>query len=128
MAAVPSQRTSLEQRLAARMWSAGVRGWRRNSRVEGTRPDFTFTRHRVVVFADGCFWHGCPECGRRPATNTDYWDSKIGGNWHRDRLQDERLGTTGWKVLRFWGHEIERQPDRCVAQVCAALGRVADGP
>lgn len=117
MAAVPSARTSLEQELASSMWAVGVRGWRRSFRVEKTRPDFVFPRRRLAVFVDGCFWHGCPECQRRPASNSDYWDAKLDRNAQRDREQDARLIAAGWMVLRFWGHEINRDVDACALRV-----------
>jgi DNA mismatch endonuclease Vsr len=121
MAAVPSERTSLEQTLASFMWAAGVRGWRRTIRVERTRPDFAFPRHQLAVFVDGCFWHGCPQCCRRPATNTLYWHTKLDRNIERDREQTERLEHAGWSVLRLWGHEVERDPKGCALRVELAL-------
>jgi DNA mismatch endonuclease Vsr len=121
MAAIPSSRTSLEQRLAAAMWAAGLRGWRRTKRVEGTRPDFVFTRPGVAVFVDGCFWHGCPECGRRPATNSAYWTAKLDRNVARDREQTQRLEDAGWEVIRLWGHEVTRDPHACAGAVVARV-------
>ncbi|WP_415296883.1 hypothetical protein [Cellulosimicrobium sp. SJTW-1] len=45
------------------------------------RADIVFTRARVAVFIDGCFWHGCPEHGQQAfKRNIDYWPSKIAGN------------------------------------------------
>lgn len=122
MAAVPSQRTSLEQLLASSLWAVGLRGWRRSAKVEGSRPDFTFPRLRVAVFADGCFWHGCPHCGRRPTANADYWHRKIDRNSERDSEQTQRLKAAGWTVVRFWGHEIERDPTGCAKRVAMVLG------
>src|SRR3954452_4238256 len=31
-----------------------------------TQPDVVFTRARVAVFVDGCFWHACPAHGTKP--------------------------------------------------------------
>lgn len=123
MAAVPSARTSLEQRLATFMWSAGIRGWRRTAKVERTRPDFAFPRHKLAVFVDGCFWHDCPNCGRRPASNTAYWHAKLDRNVQRDSEQTERLQVAGWTVLRLWGHEVQRDPEGCVLRVKLGLAR-----
>lgn len=52
-----------------------ITGWRRNQPLFG-KPDFTFRRERVVVFVDGCFWHGCPKCYKRPGSNQEFWDTK----------------------------------------------------
>ncbi|MEP6889457.1 MAG: hypothetical protein ABI955_02025 [Nitrospirota bacterium] len=45
-----------------------ISGWRRRIKVFGN-PDFFFRKHRLAVFVDGCFWHGCPRHGTLPATN-----------------------------------------------------------
>lgn len=121
MAAVRSSRTDLEQRLAREMWATGLRGWRRGRPVEGARPDFVFVSARVVVFVDGCFWHGCPACGKRPATNREYWDPKIGRNRDRERRQTAALTDAGWTVLRFWGHELQGDARVCAATVAQSL-------
>jgi DNA mismatch endonuclease (patch repair protein) len=68
------------------------------------RPDIAFTRRRVAVFVDGCFWHGCPEHGRRPSHNEDYWIPKLENNQIRDQAQTAALEEMGWTVLRIWEH------------------------
>lgn len=67
--------------------------------------DLVFTRARVAVFVDGCFWHGCPEHRTHPKTNADYWSSKIEGNIARDLDTTAQLEAAGWTVLRFWQHQ-----------------------
>lgn len=69
------------------------------------RPDIVFTRARVAVFVDGCFWHGCAEHGTRPRSNPAYWAAKIEINQTRDRDQTTALERDGWTVLRIWEHE-----------------------
>lgn len=68
--------------------------------------DLVFTRARVAVFVDGCFWHGCSAHFRTPATNPDYWSTKIAGNVARDRDTDARLAEAGWTVVRVWEHDL----------------------
>ncbi|GGO95609.1 very short patch repair endonuclease [Actinomyces gaoshouyii] len=63
-----------------------------------------FTRQRLAVFIDGCFWHGCPERATMPATNTDYWRPKLAGNIERDRETNAMAQAEGWKVLRICVH------------------------
>lgn len=82
-----------------------ISGWRRNLALYG-RPDFAFPRHRVLVFVDGCFWHGCPIHCRVPASHTDYWKEKIARNSVRDRTTNQVLRNRGWQVLRVWEHEL----------------------
>lgn len=69
------------------------------------RPDIVFGPARVVVFVDGCFWHGCPEHATWPAANADYWREKIETNRLRDRDTDARLAEEGWTVVRVWEHD-----------------------
>jgi DNA mismatch endonuclease (patch repair protein) len=82
------------------------------------RPDVVFTRRRLAVFLDGCFWHGCPEHCRLPASNREYWTAKIGRNRERDVRISATLEATGWQVVRAWEHEC---PERVVERVVAAL-------
>lgn len=67
--------------------------------------DVVFTRAKVAVFVDGCYWHGCPEHFRQPKTNTEYWAPKIARNRERDAEIDELLRAAGWTVIRAWSHE-----------------------
>lgn len=70
------------------------------------KADVVFTRRRIAVFIDGCFWHGCPEHGRREfRSNVEYWPSKIASNVARDTDTNSRLEALGWIVLRYWEHE-----------------------
>jgi len=68
------------------------------------RADVVFTRARIAVFVDGCFWHGCPEHATHPATNAQWWAAKLTRNVERDRETDEHLRAAGWTVLRYWEH------------------------
>ncbi|WP_331956325.1 DNA mismatch endonuclease Vsr [Pengzhenrongella sp.] len=68
------------------------------------RADIVFSRARIAVFVDGCFWHSCPEHATHPASNADWWCEKLARNVARDRETDERLTSADWTVLRFWEH------------------------
>ncbi len=93
-------------------------------RVPGrvVRPDVAFTRARLAVFVDGCFWHACPIHGNQPRANTDYWRPKLARNVARDRAVDSALQAAGWRVLRAWEHE---PPASVAERVEAALRAVA---
>lgn len=69
------------------------------------RPDIAFTRAKVAVFVDGCFWHACPQHGTMPRHNRDWWRAKLDRNVARDRRKDAALGELGWSVLHIWEHE-----------------------
>ena len=90
----------------------------------GTRPDIVFTRARVAVFVDGCFWHRCPEHATFPATNAKWWAEKLEMNVHRDRATNERLIGKGWVVVRIWEHEHPIDASQHIEEtVNAAQGR-----
>lgn len=67
--------------------------------------DIAFTRRRLAVFIDGCFWHGCPLHGTSPKANAEWWRRKIQTNQARDADTNTRLSEMGWTVMRFWEHE-----------------------
>ena len=69
------------------------------------RADLVFTRARVAVFIDGCYWHGCPEHGTAARSNAGYWSTKIARNRDRDAETDRLLDDAGWTVVRAWEHE-----------------------
>jgi len=69
------------------------------------RADLLFTRARVAVFVDGCFWHACPIHATQPTNNREWWAAKLRGNVARDRDTDARLTEQGWTSVRIWEHE-----------------------
>jgi DNA mismatch endonuclease, patch repair protein len=88
------------------------------------RPDVVFTRAKVVVFVDGCFWHGCPDHGRIPGRNQAYWVPKLERNAKRDLCNAVALRGDGWHVERVWEHEdMQTAADRIVAMVTAVRGK-----
>lgn len=84
------------------------------------RADIVFARHKLAVFIDGCYWHGCSMHGTTPRTNSDYWSAKLAANRARDIDTVERLAEQGWQVARYWEHE---DPVAVAADVLRRLGR-----
>jgi DNA mismatch endonuclease (patch repair protein) len=104
-----------EGALAAILRAKGWSGWRRQQVVRGrdargdpfrVRPDFVFRSRRLVVFVDGCFWHGCPRHGTRPKGNAAFWRAKFRRNRERDRRDTRNLRRAGWQVVRLWEHAL----------------------
>ena len=81
--------------------------------------DIAFTRVRLAVFIDGCFWHGCWEHPSVPLANREWWLRKIARNQERDAETTAHLRSTRWLVLRYWEHE----PPELVAD---AIGKQFD--
>jgi len=67
--------------------------------------DILFTRAKVAVFVDGCFWHGCLEHKTAPTNNAVWWTAKLARNVERDRETNAHLSSLGWTALRVWEHE-----------------------
>lgn len=85
------------------------------------RADIVFTKIRLAVFIDGCFWHGCPVHYVPPATNSIYWEAKVVRNRERDLETTTRLEKSGWSVLRLWEHEDPDQAAELVQETVARL-------
>jgi DNA mismatch endonuclease (patch repair protein) len=121
---------STELRLVQLLRQWRISGWRRGRPLPG-RPDLVFPKERIAVFVDGCFWHGCPQHGRTPRSRQGYWREKLARNRARDREAARLLREKGWRVLRFWEHDLPvpakilRRLGRALAQAPAS-GRPAD--
>ncbi len=115
---------STEKRLRAAMAAKGIKGWRMQANELPGKPDFVFDEKRLAIFVDGCFWHGCPKCYRRPHSRQDYWDAKVQGNISRDRRNRARLRRVGWRTLRVWEHELAANANRVCAKLINKLERV----
>lgn len=106
MKAVRSRGTKGELALRRVLHGAGLR-YRVQYPVAG-RPgrtvDIAFTRSRVAVFVDGCFWHGCPLHGTQAKLNSVWWRDKLARNERRDADTNEHLASLGWTVIRIWEH------------------------
>jgi len=95
---------------------AKISGWQLHAKLKG-KPDILFPEYKIVIFLDGCFWHGCPECGHIPKTNSLYWQTKLNRNIERDKANTESLIKDGYSVIRFWEHEILNDVNGCIAYV-----------
>jgi DNA mismatch endonuclease (patch repair protein) len=117
MSRIRGKDTRPEVAFRSALWSLGLR-FRIHFPLTG-RPDIVFTRKRLVVFIDGCFWHGCPEHSSTPRTNREFWKLKLEKNVERDIRITETLRAEGWKIVRIWEHEIK-------GDIAGALKRVLD--
>jgi DNA mismatch endonuclease (patch repair protein) len=97
-----------ELRLISLMRRHRITGWRRGAIITG-KPDFVFRVHRIAVFVDGCFWHGCRKHSTLPKSNRRYWIGKIRRNTERDKTVNRELRRRGWRVVRVWEHELSRK-------------------
>lgn len=99
--------TKPELALRALLHARGLR-YRVDYRPEPSlrsKADIVFTRRKIAIFVDGCFWHGCPQHYWASKTNIDYWQPKIAENRARDERFSTALVNAGWQVIRIWEHE-----------------------
>lgn len=85
------------------------------------KPDIVFRRKKVVVFIDSDFWHGHPRRFIMPATNFEYWSSKITRNKERDRQVTRELRLEGSKVIRLWEYDIKYKFNKCMEKILEAI-------
>ena len=97
--------TKPEIEIARACFRLGLR-YRKNVEIPEvkTNADLVFPRHKLVVFVDGCFWHGCPWHYKTPKTRSEWWDAKVERNKTRDAKKTRKLRRLGWKVVRVWEH------------------------
>lgn len=120
MQSQPSKGTKPELEIRRLLHARGLR-YRIGLRVPALPRrtiDVAFTRPKVAVFVDGCFWHGCPDHGNRPTFNAEAWSAKILRNQERDASTTAHLTNLGWRVVRVWEHEAPQAAvDRIIAIV-----------
>jgi DNA mismatch endonuclease (patch repair protein) len=121
MAAVKSSgNRSTEKRLRYTLVRARIKGWKMQVGELIGKPDFVFYKERLVIFVDGCFWHGCPRCYRRPSSFKKYWDNKVQKNISHDKKVRAKLRRDGWSVIHFWEHDLINS-DKVVKRVLGSL-------
>lgn len=110
--------TSTETMLAKALWQKGYR-YRKNDKSVFGKPDITFKKLKIAVFADGEFWHGKDWEIKKPkiAGNREYWVRKIERNMERDRQIKEKLEGEGWTVIRFWHGTIKKNLEQCIETI-----------
>ena len=87
------------------------------------KPDFALKNKRIAIFIDGCFWHKCPICYKKPKSNVAYWIPKIKRNVQRAKEVENKLKKEGWKVVRIWEHEVMSKKKNYIRKVKALLNK-----
>ncbi len=129
MQAQPRRDTQCEMAVRSAVHALGLR-YRVHQRPEPDlrrEADLVFRRDKVVVFVDGCFWHGCPEHHSPPTTHYHWWKAKIGKNRTRDEETDRLLAERKWTVVRIWEHEDPGKAAKRVRDVVLARRKKREG-
>jgi len=122
MQAVKNKNSCIERLLGKALWDRGWR-YRKNDKTVFGKPDFTFKNLKIAVFCDSEYWHGKDWEVKKldHKSNQDFWIPKIERNIQRDIEVDDKLKRQGWKVLRFWGKDIEKNLLSCIWQIEDAI-------
>lgn len=112
MSRIRSKNTKPELMLRKLMSKNRIRGYRIHSEIYG-KPDIVFSKYRLAIFIDGCFWHKCKQCFIVPETNKKFWMKKIRSNVRRDKIVNRMLHKEGYSVIRFPEHAIRNDLNRC---------------
>ena len=118
MSHIRSKDTKIECVLRKALWEKGIRYRKNYKRLPGS-PDIAITKYKIAIFCDSEFFHGYnwEQKRERVSTNREFWIKKIERNMKRDRENDKSLRFLEWTVIRFWGHEIIKDPDGCVRAI-----------
>jgi DNA mismatch endonuclease, patch repair protein len=119
MPRIKGRDTGPELLLAAKLQQNG-RVWEGHARDLPGRPDFVFREQKLVVFVDGDFWHGWHFPQWRDKLS-EKWEAKIEANRQRDARNHRHLRRAGWKVVRIWEHQLERDSEQCAQRVMDLL-------
>ncbi|MBF0192868.1 MAG: very short patch repair endonuclease [Magnetococcales bacterium] len=125
MSRIRGKHTGIEEIVAGLLSEAGMKFDRHAGDLPG-RPDFVFREARVVVFVDGDFWHGW----RFPLWQdklSEKWEAKIGATRRRDQRNHQKLRRMGWRVVRLWEHQIEKDPSTCIRKVLFVISGCLSG-
>jgi DNA mismatch endonuclease (patch repair protein) len=110
---------TLPERLVERFLRRHRIRFRRHDRELPGTPDIIVPKFNVVIFVNGCFWHGHRDCRRSklPSTRRKFWADKIQANRKRDERVRRALRSQGWTVLTVWGCRVG-----CAADLGKVLG------
>lgn len=122
MSAIRGKDTGIELKLRKALFDDGFRFLCCSSKAFG-HPDILFLRERVAVFLDSEFWHGYrfEENEARIKSHRDYWIPKIKRNMARDEEVNAELAKRGYKVMRYWGFEVNKDLERVKTEVEEAV-------
>ena len=115
MAKIPSQKTTIELLFAKYLREEKIK-YRSGKQIYG-KPDFKLFGHKIVIFCDGDFWHGYKYKKNSIKSNTSFWNAKIQRNIERDKEVNNKLEKMGYKVIRFWEHEIKKEQNKCIETI-----------
>lgn len=124
MSANKSKNTAPEKLLRKELWRENLRGFRLHYKNIPGRPDIVFTKNKLAVFVNGCFWHRCPNCQLPlPKSNSDFWEEKFEKNTIRDKMKIDLLKKEGWEVIVIWECQIKENINKSILEIKKIISR-----
>ena len=123
MQAVKNKDSKIEIVLRSALWSKGYRYRKNYTKLEG-KPDIVIPKYKLAIFCDSEFWHGYNWDTRKHdiKSNKDFWIKKIEEKKKRDKNVNKILQDQGWKVIRLWGKDIQKNMDECLLKIEKEIG------
>jgi len=116
MSRIKGTNTKIDLKMKTMLAETGSR-WEMYPKMFGN-PDFIHRRKKIIIYCDGDFWHGY-KYNEKKKLSKKFWRDKIENNMRRDQRYTRKLRREGWSVLRFWEHDIEKNPDKCIRRIVA---------
>ena len=125
MQAVKAKGSKIETALAKALFARGFR-YRKNDKTVYGKPDLTFKKLKIAIFVDSEFWHGKDWQSRKHdhKSNQAFWLAKIERNIERDKEVNLKLLKDGWKILRFWGADIQKNLQTCITKIEKTINEI----
>lgn len=124
MSSIRAKNTKPEMNLRNALCKNKLYGYRLHLKSVPGQPDIAYTKVRIAIFVNGCFWHRCPHCDPPlPKTHIEFWSEKFKRNVERDTIKNQELERQGWKVLVFWECEINSNIQYCIEQVMLTMNQ-----
>jgi DNA mismatch endonuclease (patch repair protein) len=108
MSRIRGKHTNPERKIKSYLKSRR-RKFKQHFKIDRYCVDFVLPGKKLAVFVDGCFWHACPKCFRKPKSNLKYWNQKLKENVARDKRINRAVRKRGWKTLHIWEHQIKNE-------------------
>jgi DNA mismatch endonuclease (patch repair protein) len=120
MSAIKGKDSRIEINFRKALCRIGTK-YRKNAKNHFGKPDILFKKYKTVVFIDSCFWHGCRYHGKLPKLHRSFWKNKIERNKQRDKEVKDHYKKRGWKIIRFWEHQIKKDPQKAIMKIKKVL-------
>jgi DNA mismatch endonuclease, patch repair protein len=118
-----AENKTTEQEILKYLRKYKITGWRRHKKGAFGSPDFLFTKNKVVMFVDGCFWHRCNKHCIIPKSNKYFWITKLKKNKVRDKKVNAHYKNKGWKVVRIWEHELKKPESSVIYNIVSKINK-----